>query len=72
MTTHPAFRTVCMALAHIQSRRPVVRPNEGFEEQLAIYEAAKCDMRASDDGAYEQWKVRRDKEFQRKMREWTA
>jgi len=58
--------TVQEAIAHLRSRRPIIRPNVGFSEQLGIYEHAGYDVK-EDDVRYKEWKLRRDEEFETKL-----
>lgn len=69
MKTQSHLSKASEAIAYLQSRRPVVRPNVGFMEQLEIYERAGCDV-AEDNREYKDWQETRNLEFEKKIKLW--
>lgn len=51
--------TFSEVLEFVRARRPIVRPNTGYKEQLEIYSQCGCNF-TEDNLQFQQWKRRRD------------
>lgn len=55
-------------LQFMRSKRPAVNPNQGFLEQLEVYQKSDCKVTAESPG-YVDWVKRRDEAFAKQMQE---
>ncbi|KAJ7629293.1 protein-tyrosine phosphatase-like protein [Mycena rosella] len=63
MATHPPTPDAVSAIAFLQSLRPLVQPNAGFTEQLALYGRCDCDLEEHPI-AVEAWRAARDRRWE--------
>lgn len=52
-------QTFSEVLAIVRARRPIVKPNSGYKEQLEIYSQCGCNF-TEDNPQFQQWKRKRD------------
>ncbi|KAJ6518587.1 protein-tyrosine phosphatase-like protein [Mycena vulgaris] len=63
MATHPPIHDSLSAIKFLQTLRPIVQPNSGFLDQLALYGRCGCNL---DDNvnAVESWRARRYRQWE--------